>query len=93
LKPQPQNPEPETWNPLAEYLSWLEYCLGEAAAAAQAVKAAAEARRTGIRTAGRDACATGGIDYHAVCELAAQITTLRGRVSRWNRESHGLDGS
>lgn len=60
---------------LAEALAWLDYCLGEAEAAMQAVKAAAAPDLTG----------TTDMNYHEICESAARITTLRGRAAGWRR--------
>jgi hypothetical protein len=69
---------------LAGALAWLEYCLEETAAAMAAVQEAAlgEMRAGGAQmTPGR---------YHEICEAAAGIITLRGRVRRWR---HGFPGT
>lgn len=82
---------------LAEALAWLDYCLGETAAAMGAVQEAALEEMRSMRSAGEtpaplDACPTGDAGtaveaYHAMCEAAAGIITFRGRVSRGFRAS------
>jgi hypothetical protein len=57
---------------LAETLAWLDYCLGEAEAAMEAVKAAA------VTAPGMTY-----MTYHEICETAAKIITMRGRAAKW----------
>jgi hypothetical protein len=57
---------------LVEALAWLDYCLGETAAAMQAVKAVA-VTAPGMTPA----------KYHELCEKAAKIITMWGCLSRW----------
>ena len=60
---------------LSESLAWLDFCLGETEAAMAAVKAAAAPAFPGT-----------GMQYHGLCEMAAQIITFRRRcagLARW----------
>ncbi len=76
--PSPLLPKGGEGPDLAEALAWLDYCLGEAEAAMQAVKAAA------VRAPGMTC-----LNYHALCEMAAVIVNLRGRCARLGSQGDG----
>jgi hypothetical protein len=89
LKPGTQNPEPET--SLSESLAWLDYCLGETAAAMAAVQEGAlEAMKTPGSTGWKPVLPGGTLGplehYHEICEAAAGIITLKGKAARWGRK-------
>jgi hypothetical protein len=77
LEPKTENLKPKT--DLLEALAWLDYCLGEAEAAAQAVKAIGP-QVTNLGHRGMDK------GYYALCEMVAHITTIRGRWARWGKD-------
>jgi hypothetical protein len=85
--------EPGTQDPLSESLAWLDYCLGETILALEVAKGVAKAERGSMGSAGEtpaplDASHTGKAEaYHAMCEAAAGLITLRGRASRGFRAS------
>jgi hypothetical protein len=65
---------------LAENLAWLDYCLGETAAALEAVQDAA-LTAPGFSGAGPVFLQ----HYYAMSEAAAGIITLRGRARKWGK--------
>jgi hypothetical protein len=80
---EPWNLEPETQNPLLDSLAWLDFCLGETAAALAAVQ---EAALESMRATGWKPVLPGEMEpYHEICEAAARIITLKGRVGRWGQ--------
>jgi hypothetical protein len=70
----------EGGNDLAESLAWLLYCLGETEAALAAVK---EGSLEAMKSSGKPVLLGQVKTYHKICEAAAGIITLKGRVSRW----------
>jgi hypothetical protein len=74
---------------LPEALAWLDFCLGETSVAMTMVKEAYLEAMKSKRTAGGTPAppVLGQVyPYHAMCEAAAGLITLRGRAAKWGRD-------